>query len=58
MSQLSLSLMNRLNKTESAVFKVLDAVYPKDLFSDYFDKSLNYLRTLYDNLQNNLKKRL
>ena len=33
----SASLMKRLNKTESAVFKLLDAIFPKDLLFDYFD---------------------
>ena len=35
MLHLPLPLMNRHNKTESAVFKILDTVFPKDLFSDY-----------------------
>ena len=34
-----LSLMNRLNQTASAAscVKIVDAVFPKDLFSDYLD---------------------
>ena len=34
MSHLPLSLMNKLNK--ACCFRTSDAVFPKDLFSDYF----------------------
>ena len=35
MSHLPLSLMNRLDQTESAVYQTLVAVFPKDPFSDH-----------------------
>ena len=39
MLHLPLSVMNRLHQTESAVFK-LDAVFPKDLLSDYLETTI------------------
>ena len=37
---LPLSLMNTLNITDSAVFQILDAVFPKDLLSDYLGRHI------------------
>ena len=37
MSHVPLSLTNRLNKTESAVFKHWMLYFQKDLFSDYLE---------------------
>ena len=44
---MSISLMNRLNQTQSAVFKFWDAVFPKDLFSDYLNNLKSGKRTVW-----------
>ena len=44
MSHLSSSFMNRHNQTESALlnFWILDAVFPRDLFSDYLENAVHF----------------
>ena len=50
MSHLPLSLMNSLNKTESADFQTLETVFPKDFFTEYLFGQLRCALFVFDQI--------